>query len=201
MQLPLDAQKQVPCCVPSSGVYCWLHMTCAVTQPQGGIGEASCLAMCSFYDGRAAITLWSSGTGMAGVKLCDAQKIRGQSYQYDGHQIHDFLRIYVSPASLRTSCLPDPSCKQLWAKKGGERLTEPVLPGVAGYTWVVSLHLLLRFSFKATLLVANATSVAWLLTFHLLLPAPVRHLSIMTSRVSQKSSLCFTQVPHLTTSK
>ena len=33
---------------------------------QGGLGEASCLALCSFYDSRRALTLWSSGTGFAG---------------------------------------------------------------------------------------------------------------------------------------
>jgi len=34
---------------------------------QGGLGEASCLALTSYYSGRPAITLWSSGTGFAGV--------------------------------------------------------------------------------------------------------------------------------------
>ena len=34
---------------------------------QGGLGEASCLAMCTFFDSRAAITFWSSGTGFAGT--------------------------------------------------------------------------------------------------------------------------------------
>ena len=34
---------------------------------QGGLGEASCLAMCTFFDSRAAITFWSSGTGFAGI--------------------------------------------------------------------------------------------------------------------------------------
>ena len=39
---------------------------------QGGLGEASCLALCSFYDSRRALTLWSSGTGFAGrcVRMC-----------------------------------------------------------------------------------------------------------------------------------
>lgn len=36
---------------------------------QGGLGEASCLAMCTFFDSRAAITFWSSGTGFAGIVL------------------------------------------------------------------------------------------------------------------------------------
>jgi CLN3 protein len=34
---------------------------------QGGLGEASCLAMCAFYQPQRALTLWSSGTGFAGV--------------------------------------------------------------------------------------------------------------------------------------
>ena len=37
---------------------------------QGGLGEASCLALCSFYDSRRALTLWSSGTGFAGDTSC-----------------------------------------------------------------------------------------------------------------------------------
>ena len=35
---------------------------------QGGLGEASCLALCSLYDSRHTLTLWSSGTGFAGMK-------------------------------------------------------------------------------------------------------------------------------------
>ena len=34
---------------------------------QGGLGEASCLALTSYYSGRQVITAWSSGTGFAGV--------------------------------------------------------------------------------------------------------------------------------------
>ena len=34
---------------------------------QSGLGEASCLALTAQYQSRAAITLWSSGTGFAGV--------------------------------------------------------------------------------------------------------------------------------------
>ena len=33
----------------------------------GGIGEPNCLAMCSFYNSRETLTMWSSGTGFAGV--------------------------------------------------------------------------------------------------------------------------------------
>lgn len=36
---------------------------------QGGLGEASTLALCSLYDSRRALTLWSSGTGFAGILL------------------------------------------------------------------------------------------------------------------------------------
>lgn len=34
---------------------------------QGGLGEATCLAMSAFYDSRSCITFWSSGTGFAGI--------------------------------------------------------------------------------------------------------------------------------------
>lgn len=34
---------------------------------QGGIGEASCLALAAFYDTPRALTAWSSGTGFAGI--------------------------------------------------------------------------------------------------------------------------------------
>ncbi|GMH32514.1 hypothetical protein BSKO_00348 [Bryopsis sp. KO-2023] len=34
---------------------------------QSGLGEVSCLALCSFYDSKKMITAWSSGTGFAGV--------------------------------------------------------------------------------------------------------------------------------------
>ena len=45
--------------------------------------------------------------------------------------------------------------------------------GVAGYTWVAVLHLWWGLSFKATLMLANITSVAWLLIYHAVLP-PIR---------------------------
>lgn len=54
----------------------------------------------------------------------------------------------------------------------GRHLAKPVA-GVAGYTWVGVLHVLLGFSFKVTLLAANATSVAWILAYYLLLPPAV----------------------------
>ena len=34
---------------------------------QGGLGEASCLAMCTYFDSKRVITFWSSGTGFAGL--------------------------------------------------------------------------------------------------------------------------------------
>ncbi|CAL5228292.1 g11397 [Coccomyxa viridis] len=84
----------------------WQLLGVVLSAVQGGLGEASCLAMCTFFDSRAAITLWSSGTGFAGV---------------------------------------------------------------AGYTWVGVMHTILGFSFATTLMIANATSVAWLLCYYLLL--------------------------------
>ncbi len=44
----------------------WQLLGVVFSAVQGGLGEASCLAMCTFFDSRAAITLWSSGTGFAG---------------------------------------------------------------------------------------------------------------------------------------
>ena len=44
----------------------WQLLGVVLSAVQGGLGEASCLAMCTFFDSRAAITLWSSGTGFAG---------------------------------------------------------------------------------------------------------------------------------------
>ncbi|KAK9806280.1 hypothetical protein WJX72_008416 [[Myrmecia] bisecta] len=78
----------------------WQLLGVVLSSLQGGLGEASCLALCSFYDSRKVLTFWSSGTGFAGV---------------------------------------------------------------AGYTWVAALHMLLGLSFAATLLLANLTSLMWLL--------------------------------------
>ena len=44
----------------------WQLLGVVLSALQGGLGEASCLAMCTFFDSRSAITLWSSGTGFAG---------------------------------------------------------------------------------------------------------------------------------------
>lgn len=44
----------------------WQLLGVAFAAFQGGLGEASCLALCSLYDSRRALTLWSSGTGFAG---------------------------------------------------------------------------------------------------------------------------------------
>ncbi|CAG9465622.1 unnamed protein product [Pedinophyceae sp. YPF-701] len=38
-----------------------------ISSVQGGLGEASNLAMASFFDSKRMLTLWSSGTGLAGV--------------------------------------------------------------------------------------------------------------------------------------
>ena len=50
----------------------------------------------------------------------------------------------------------------------------PDIAGVAGYTWVAIIHVLLGFSFKTTLNIANLTSVAWLLCYYFLLKPLVR---------------------------
>ena len=47
----------------------WQLAGVVLSAVQGGLGEASCLAMCTFFDSRAAITLWSSGTGFAGEAM------------------------------------------------------------------------------------------------------------------------------------
>lgn len=44
---------------------------------------------------------------------------------------------------------------------------------MAGYTWVGVMHTILGFSFPATLLMANATSIAWLLCYYTLLSPSV----------------------------
>ena len=44
----------------------WQLLGVAFAAFQGGLGEASTLALCSLYDSRRALTLWSSGTGFAG---------------------------------------------------------------------------------------------------------------------------------------
>ena len=44
----------------------WQLLGVAFAAFQGGLGEASCLALCSLYDSRSTLTLWSSGTGFAG---------------------------------------------------------------------------------------------------------------------------------------
>ena len=44
---------------------------------------------------------------------------------------------------------------------------------MAGYTWVGVMHTILGFSFATTLMIANATSIAWLLCYYLLLKPAV----------------------------
>ena len=46
----------------------WQLLGVAFAAFQGGLGEASCLALCSLYDSRRTLTLWSSGTGFAGIE-------------------------------------------------------------------------------------------------------------------------------------
>ncbi|PSC75581.1 battenin [Micractinium conductrix] len=87
----------------------WQLLGVVFASLQGGLGEASCLAMTSYYSGRPAISMWSSGTGFAGV---------------------------------------------------------------FGYAWVALLHMLGGLSFRATLLLANVTTAAWLAVYHLLLDPP-----------------------------
>lgn len=52
---------------------------------QAGLGEASCLAMCAFFNARASITFWSSGTGFAGG--CGLFRLR--------HFELDYIMLYV----------------------------------------------------------------------------------------------------------
>lgn len=72
----------------------------------------------------------------------------------------------------------------------GAPICKSCFTGVAGYTWVGVLHTLLGFSFRATLLAANATSAAWLLAFHLLLkqPAGVSAFSAFSSKCMTRST-------------
>ena len=44
----------------------WQLLGVVFSAVQGGLGEASCLAMCTYFDSRSAITFWASGTGFAG---------------------------------------------------------------------------------------------------------------------------------------
>ena len=47
--------------------------------------------------------------------------------------------------------------------------------GVFGFSWVAILHYIVGLSFTNTLLLANFTTIAWLLTFHLLLQVASPH--------------------------
>lgn len=50
------------------GTKTWIQlMGVAFSSLQGGLGEASCLALASLYDTPRALTAWSSGTGFAGI--------------------------------------------------------------------------------------------------------------------------------------
>lgn len=48
-------------------VFALMLLGVAVGSSQAGFGEASFLALTSFYDSRRALTFWSSGTGLAGI--------------------------------------------------------------------------------------------------------------------------------------
>ena len=72
----------------------WQLLGVVLSAVQGGLGEASCLAMCTFFDSRAAITLWSSGTGFAGEGMMSRPVTRG-SERYDP----TFLVVHLTPAA------------------------------------------------------------------------------------------------------
>ena len=59
----------------------WQLMGVAFAAFQGGLGEASCLALCSLYDSRRSLTLWSSGTGFAGRLATYPHKSESPPYQ------------------------------------------------------------------------------------------------------------------------
>lgn len=48
-------------------VFALMLLGVAIGSSQAGFGEASFLALTSFYDSRRALTFWSSGTGLAGI--------------------------------------------------------------------------------------------------------------------------------------
>ena len=48
-------------------IFALMILGVAVGSSQAGFGEASFLALTSFYDSRRALTAWSSGTGLAGI--------------------------------------------------------------------------------------------------------------------------------------
>ena len=60
----------------------WQLLGVVFSALQGGLGEASCLAMCTFLDSRSAITFWASGTGFAG---------KGAILHLEAHRIHSRL--------------------------------------------------------------------------------------------------------------
>lgn len=49
--------------VASSSQRNWQLLGVVLSAAQGGLGEASCLGLCSRYGGRGAVSAWSSGTG------------------------------------------------------------------------------------------------------------------------------------------
>ncbi len=53
-------------CTVALGSGRWQLLGVMFSALQSGIGEASCLGLCSHFGGRKAVAAWSSGTGFAG---------------------------------------------------------------------------------------------------------------------------------------
>ena len=71
----------------------WQLLGVVYSALQGGLGEASCLAMCTFFDSRSAITFWASGTGFAG----------GERHNNSSHAWHGCKQLGIS-AALKSLC-------------------------------------------------------------------------------------------------
>lgn len=70
------------------------------------------------------------------------------------------------------------------------------IAGVAGYTWVAILHLWLTFSFKTTLMLANITSVAWLVIYYTVLPPPKAEAASQLHSLTSSRSRSMAYPPH-----
>ena len=144
--------------------------TCARGNLQSGLGEASCLALTARYPSRAAITLWSSGTGFAGTQ---ARVLRARS-PLAGHPLalcpvelgmssHSWTGVVLGFEGFN----PKPAVFH-----SSVTLGQGPAAGVAGYSWVGGLHTLGGLSLRSTLLLANALAAGFLATYHLLLQPP-----------------------------